>query len=96
MNDMGNLYTTSIRPQKSIAQEIPDRLTQYTQQINYNYRVTTLPNCLIGRRHNKPERENDSGAYQAPGVPLHHLDKSEERISSNEAGYVKPSYTAYS
>ena len=94
MNDIGNFYTPHIRP---LAQDIPDRPSQYMHQTNsnYNYRKTTLPNCMIGRRHNRPEREDDTGAFQASGVPLNHSDVVGRKITRNVAGYVKPSYTMY-
>jgi hypothetical protein len=28
-----------------------------------------MPNCVIGRHHNIPERNNNDGAFQPPGVP---------------------------
>lgn len=91
MNDNGNLYQPLFRDLK---QDIPDRQSQYTQFQNYNYRVTTMPNAVIGRRFNIPERHNNEGAYQPPGVPLHRFGPKDDLLH-NIAGYLKPSYTKY-
>ena len=97
MNDSGNLYQPIYR-KNMYQQEFPDRATvsQYTQFTNYNYRVTTIPNSVIGRRHSIPERQNNDGAFQPPGVPLHRFESQrKDDLLHNTAGYVKPSYTMY-
>jgi len=97
MNDSGNLYSP-IYKKNVYQQDIPDRVTssQYKQFSNYNYRVTTIPNCVIGRRYSIPERQNDDGAFQPPGVPLHRFESQQkDHLVHNIGGYVKPSYTKY-
>jgi hypothetical protein len=91
MNDSGNLYKPFYR---ELNQNLPERAQQYAQFNNYNYRVTTMPNCVIGRRFSLPERHNDEGAWQPPGVPLHRFGQKDDLLH-NTSGYVKPSYTKY-
>jgi hypothetical protein len=93
---IGSLYEP-LQKTDPYRQAIPERqnVLQYTQFSNYNYRVTTIPNCVIGRRHNIPERNNNDGAFQPPGVPLAHFGKKDDSVMHNLAGYVKPSYTKY-
>jgi hypothetical protein len=91
MNESGSLYPTNMRGGKL---DIPDRPTQYTENPRYNYRVTTIPNVVIGRHYGVPERMNNDGTMQPPGVPIDMLGKKGD-VMRNIAGFTKPSYTVY-